>query len=36
MRDWALVLAPMAVAIYFLVRPDHFNDFLSWVSAFIQ
>jgi hypothetical protein len=32
MRDWLLVLTPIAVVMYFCVRPEHFADVLYWMT----
>ncbi len=36
MRDLAYILAPLAVAVYFLVNQDQFRDLLAWVTLIIQ
>ena len=36
MRDWILLSAPMAAAIYFLVDPDQFRELLAWITALVQ
>ncbi len=36
MRDWILLAAPMAAAIYFLVYPDQFRELLAWITVLIQ
>jgi hypothetical protein len=35
MRDAILLLAPVAIVIYFLVYPDQFAAFLAWVSRLL-
>jgi hypothetical protein len=32
MRDWLLLLAPLAAVIYFLVFPDQFSAFMNWAA----
>ena len=32
MRDWLLLLAPIALVIYFLAYPDQLSAFVSWAS----
>jgi hypothetical protein len=29
MRDWLLILAPVALVVYFLVYPDQFGAFMT-------
>ena len=35
MRDWILLLAPVALIVYFLAYPDQFSVFMSWASRYI-
>lgn len=35
MRDWLLLLAPIAFIVYFLVYSDQFSAFMTWASQFI-
>jgi hypothetical protein len=32
MRDWLLLLAPIALVIYFLAYPDQFSAFMAWAA----
>jgi hypothetical protein len=32
MRDWALLLAPLSVVLYFLLFPDQFGAFMAWAT----
>jgi hypothetical protein len=36
MRDWVLILAPVAATIYFLVYPDQFRELLAWLTMLAQ
>jgi len=36
MRDWILISAPLAAAIYFLVYQDQFKELLAWFTALVQ
>ena len=36
MRDWILILAPVAATIYFLVNPDQFRELLASLTTLIQ
>ena len=36
MRDWLLILAPIAVVAYFLVYPGQFTLFLRWLARLLQ
>jgi hypothetical protein len=31
MRDWVLIVAPLAVVMYFLVFPSHFTALIAWL-----
>jgi hypothetical protein len=31
MRDWLLILAPLAVLMYFLLIPSHFTALIAWL-----
>jgi hypothetical protein len=35
MRDWLLLLAPIALVAYFMVYPDQFSAFLAWASHIV-
>jgi len=35
MRDWLLLLGPVALIVYFLVFPDQFSAFVYWASHLI-
>jgi hypothetical protein len=35
MRDFILLLAPVAVVIYFLIYPSQFAAFLAWMSSWM-
>lgn len=32
MREWLYVLVPLAVIFYFLIYPDQFSIFMTWVT----
>jgi hypothetical protein len=34
MRDWLLVLAPIALVFYFLLYPNQFHAFVAWAGRF--
>ena len=36
MRDWIIILAPLAATIYFLVYPDQFKELLAWLTVLVQ
>jgi hypothetical protein len=36
MRDWALVLTPVIIAIYFLLEPDQFKSFMDRVENLLH
>jgi hypothetical protein len=36
MRDWFLVLAPIAAVTYFLTYPDQFRAFMTWFGGLIR
>ncbi len=36
MRDWIMILAPVAATTYFLVYPDQFREFLTWLTILVQ
>ncbi len=36
MRDLMFMLAPVAFIIYFVVYPDQFNAFVSWMSQLLH
>jgi hypothetical protein len=33
MRDWILVLAPVAAIVYFLANPDQFKELVAWLQT---
>jgi len=35
MREWLLVLIPVAAVFYFVVYPDQFGAFVSWAAKII-
>ena len=36
MRDWLLILVPVATALYFTVHPDQFIATLDWLSGLLH
>lgn len=36
MREWSMMLAPVATVIYFIAFPDQFNALLAWAARFIH
>jgi hypothetical protein len=36
MRDVIFMVAPVAIAIYFLVYPDEFHALVAWAMQFIR
>jgi hypothetical protein len=36
MREWNLVVAPVAVIIYFTVFPAQFNALIMWAERFVR
>ena len=36
MRDWILILLPVAVVVYFLVYPDAFSAVVAWVQSIVR
>ena len=32
MRDWALVIAPVAFIVYFVAQPEQFTALIQWVQ----
>ena len=36
MRDWTLVLAPLAVVTYFVVRPDQLSALATFAERFVR
>jgi hypothetical protein len=32
MRDWLWILTPVALVMYFRVRPEHFAELLYWLT----
>jgi len=35
MRDWLLVLLPLALVLYFMVLPDHFHLVIGWLDSLV-
>jgi hypothetical protein len=33
MRDWLLLLAPLALVAYFVVFPHQFSAFMAWAAG---
>jgi len=31
MRDWVIIVAPLALLMYFLLIPSHFTALLAWL-----
>ncbi len=36
MREWNLLLAPIATVIYFVIFPQHLGLLVSWAGRFIH
>jgi hypothetical protein len=36
MREWLLVLAPVAVVIYFVIYPDQFAALVHWAGGLLR
>jgi hypothetical protein len=36
MRDWILILTPIAIAIYFFINPDQFKTFMDWFGNLLH
>ena len=36
MRDMLLVVVPVAIAIYFIVQPGHYNTISYWIASLFQ
>jgi hypothetical protein len=36
MRDWLLILAPIAITIYFLLNPDQFKILMDWLGNLVR
>jgi hypothetical protein len=36
MRDWIIILAPLAAIIYFLVFPSDFTAMIAWFARLIH
>jgi hypothetical protein len=36
MRDWYIVVAPVAVVVYFLVFPDQLSWLMDWAMQFVR
>ncbi len=36
MRDWLLVLAPIAAIVYFVAHPSEFTAFMNWFARLLQ
>jgi hypothetical protein len=35
MRDWLLVLLPLALVLYFMVFPDHFHSVIGGLDSIV-
>jgi hypothetical protein len=35
MRGWLIVLVPIGLLIWFLLRPDHFQEVANWIRTFV-
>jgi hypothetical protein len=35
MRDWLLLLAPIALVAFFMLNPDQFTAFMAWASRLV-
>jgi hypothetical protein len=35
MREWALVLLPVALVLYFVINPDQLGPLVHWVTGII-
>ena len=35
MRDWLLLLAPLALVAYFVVFPDQLGAFMAWAARLL-
>ena len=36
MRDWLMILVPVATAIYFAINPEQFGATLNWLSRVLH
>lgn len=36
MRDWALVLLPIAIAVYFIIYPDQFSELVAGAMQWVR
>ena len=36
MRDWILILAPIAAIVYFLIYPSEFTALMNWFARLLQ
>jgi hypothetical protein len=36
MRDWLLMLAPIAAIVYFLTHPSEFTALMNWFARLLQ
>ena len=36
MREWLLVLAPIAAIVYFLTYPSEFTALMNWLASLLQ
>jgi hypothetical protein len=36
MRDWLMVLSPLALTFYFMINPEQFAAFTDWVGNVIR
>ena len=36
MREWMLVLIPVALIVYFIVYPDQFTALMAWAMQWVR
>jgi hypothetical protein len=36
MRDWLIILAPIAAIFYFVAHPGTFTAFMNWFAGLLQ
>jgi len=36
MRDWLMILSPLALTLYFVVNPDQFAGVMDWLSRMLH
>jgi hypothetical protein len=36
MRDWLLILAPIAAIVYFVAHPEEFTAFMNWFARLLH